>query len=576
MMTMTRTRAVHTAARLDPRTDADLLNRFLQDHDQDAFTALVQRHGSLVYGVCRRALGATADADDAFQTTFLVLVKRAGAIPWRANLGPWLYGVAHRVAAKARFRRDRRFAQEKQVDAMPHPETASPNRTEADELSRLFDEELAKLPEEMRRAVVLCELQGLSRREAARQLRVSEGTLSSRLGRARKKLAAALAERGLKLAIPAGVGVSVTLAGATARAACDPAGAVPAGVSFLVQEALKAMTISKLKLGAVLAAVAVGCSLLGLSANAGDEKPRLIPPAKADGKAVPPAEADKPAANAVATVNGEDISRAEFGEYLIRKYGAKEIELFVNQRIIQDAAAEKDIRLPADEVVAAFEADAKGLGMSRDEFVKVVLPKYAKTEGEWWTDVVTPRLMLAKMISVEEKVTDDDLKKLFERKYGEQRRVQMILWDKKLTKEKVEGELARARVNAATFDTAARNQFNPSLSASKGLIQPISRHTVSDNDQKVHDAAFCLNVGEVSDLLDTEQGWVAVKLVEITPPRTDVKLDDVKASLKEEAAKEKTQAAIPKLFAKLKEEAKPVYHIKPEPKTYSVPLPVKK
>ena len=88
MTATTHTRAVQSAARLDPRTDSELLARFLSHHDQSAFTALVHRHGTLVYGVCRRALGASADADDAFQATFLVLVKRAGAIPWRANLGP--------------------------------------------------------------------------------------------------------------------------------------------------------------------------------------------------------------------------------------------------------------------------------------------------------------------------------------------------------------------------------------------------------------------------------------------------------------------------------------------------------
>jgi RNA polymerase sigma factor (sigma-70 family) len=581
MTTMTRMRTAQTAARLDPRTDADLLARFLQHHDQAAFTALVQRHGPLVNGVCRRALGASADADDAFQATFLVLVKRAAAVPWRANLGPWLYGVAHRVSAKARFRRDRRFALEKQVDAMPEPATTP---AEPDDLNRLFDEELAKLPEEMRRAVVLCELQGLSRREAAKQLRVSEGTLSSRLGRARKKLAAAMAERGVTLAIPAGVGVSVVLASATARAACDPAGAVPAGVSFLVQEALKAMTISKLKLGAVLAAVAVGCSWAALA----DDKP-VTPPAavKADPpKAHEPEEPAKKrkmelsvslrtAREPVATVNGQDIKREEFGEHLIRKYGAKEIELFVNKKVIEDAAAKANVSVTDAEIDAAFDADVKGLTATRDEFVKVVLPKYVKTEGEWRDDVIRPRLLIQKMLGEQVTVTDDDLKKLFERKYGERRGVRMILWDKSQKKETLENELSRLR-NPQMFFYAARHQSNPALASGGGKIQPMGRTSADGGDQAILDVVFGLKQDEVSGLIDTKQGWVAVMLDEIHPPRTDKKFDDEKAALRVEAMKEKVEAATPKLFAKLKDEAKPVFHLKPEPKANAVPLPLKK
>ena len=94
----------------DPRTDADLLRRFVESGDPPAFAALVDRHGPLVLGVCRRALGAAADADDAFQATFLVLIRKADTMPWRATVGPWLYGVAHRISQKARFKRDRRFA----------------------------------------------------------------------------------------------------------------------------------------------------------------------------------------------------------------------------------------------------------------------------------------------------------------------------------------------------------------------------------------------------------------------------------------------------------------------------------
>ncbi len=432
---------------------------------------------------------------------------------------------------------------------MPHPETAP---AEPDDLNRLFDEELAKLPEEMRRAVVLCELQGLTRAAAAKQLRVSEGTLSSRLGRARKKLAAALTARGFKLAVPAAVGVSSGLAATTVRAATDPTGVVPTGVSYLVQEALTAMTISKLKLGVVLAAVAVGCTWAALAA---DPKPVTPPAEKAEGRIVPPAKADpakpdpkpdpKPVATAVATVNGRDVSREEFGEYLIRKHGAKEIELFVNQRIIQDAAAEKDIRLPADEVVTAFEADAKGIGVSRAEFVKSVLPKYGKTEDEWWTDVLTPRLLLAKLLDGEVTVTDEELKRAFETKFGEQRRVQFMSGGKKLADS--QGTL--------------------------GAIAPIGRYTTTDDAQALHDAIFKLKLNEISDPIDTKQGQFTVQLLEVIPPQKGKKFEDEKAALKVEVTRVKVQDAIPKLFEKLKKEAKPVFHIKPEPKRFLWPGP---
>lgn len=533
MTTTTRTRAVRTAL-LDPRSDADLLSAFLTRHDHEAFAALVHRHGPLVLGVCRRALGPTADADDAFQATFLVLVKRAAAIPWRANLGPWLFGVAHRIAAKARFRRNRRFALEKQVDAMPHPETTS---TDPDDLSRLFDEELAKLPEEMRRAVVLCELQGLSRAAAAKQLQISEGTLSSRLGRARKKLAVAFTARGVTLAVPAAVGVSTVLTTTTVRAAADPTGAVPAGVTFLVQEALKAMTVSKLKIGAVLAAVAVGCTLFGLNARGGDDKSaKKTEPTTAEAK-----PADKPKPNAVATVNGEDIQRDEFGEYLISKYGAKEIEGFVNKKVIEQAAAKANVRVSEKEIDAELDADAKGITVSLDDFVRVLLPKYGKTLPEWRDDILLPRLILAKLGGKVE-VTDDELKRAFETKYGEQRRIEFVNWGEK------------------------------SADRPPGAVKPIGRYTSDEGAQALHDAIFKLKLKETSEPVVTKQGTVTVSLAEIIPPRTDKKFEDEKAALKAEVLKAKVQANLPNVFAKLKEEAKPVYHLKPEPKANAVPV----
>jgi RNA polymerase sigma factor (sigma-70 family) len=577
------TRAVQSAARLDPRNDSELLARFLTHHDQAAFATLVQRHGPLVYGVCRRSLGASADADDAFQATFLVLVKRAAAIPWRANLGPWLFGVARRVSAKARFRRDRRFALEKQVDAMPHPEITP---AEPDDLSQVFDEELARLPDDMRRAVVLCELQGLSRREAAGQLRVSEGTLSSRLGRARKKLAAAFADRGVKLTVPVAVGVSTVLTTSTVRAACDPAGAVPAGVSFLVQEALKAMTISKLKLGAVLAAVAVGCSWAAL---ASDPKP-VAPPAavKADPpKAeVPPADAPpkkgkmelsislRKAQEPVATVNGQDIKREEFAEHLIRKYGAKEIELFVNKKVIEDAAAKANVSVTDEEVDAAVLKQLDQANLTRKQFAEQVLSARGLTETDWREDVIRPRLLAEKLVG-KVTATEDEARNMYERKYGEKRRVQIVQWGKEVGKEKVSDMYERVRKEPLLFDQLCVRVNTPDKPEERTIL--FDKGTVVYASVAVKNEAFNLaEAGDVSRLIPLDQGWCAVKLVEVIPAVKGKKFEEEKTAFLTEAAREKLPFETAQRVQKLKDEAKPVYHIKPEPKAYTVPLPTKK
>jgi RNA polymerase sigma factor (sigma-70 family) len=192
--------------------DALLLERFSRDRDEAAFTALVQRHGGLVLGVCQRVLPNGDDADDAFQATFLVLAKRAGAIRKPEALSSWLHGVAARVALRARAEANRRRAHERQVSAMsPHsecepafdePDDRQPGPLDAAtrrELRAVLDEELSRLPEKYRMPMVLCYLEGKSNEEAAAQLRWTKGTVSGRLARARDLLRGRLARRGVVL-----------------------------------------------------------------------------------------------------------------------------------------------------------------------------------------------------------------------------------------------------------------------------------------------------------------------------------------------------------------------------------------
>jgi RNA polymerase sigma factor (sigma-70 family) len=181
-------------------SDAQLLHRFVAHRDEAAFAALVGRHGPMVWAVCLRVLGNHADAEDAFQATFLVLAKKAASIASRDLLAGWLHGVAHNTALKSKAMAARRHARERQVRHMPEPQGASDELW--DELQPLLDQELSHLPEDYRAVLVLCDLEGKSRREAALQLGCPEGTVAGRVVRARALLARRLARRGLAVSAP--------------------------------------------------------------------------------------------------------------------------------------------------------------------------------------------------------------------------------------------------------------------------------------------------------------------------------------------------------------------------------------
>jgi RNA polymerase sigma factor (sigma-70 family) len=178
-------------------SEGTLLDRYVADGDEAAFAALVARHGPMVLGVCRRVLRDERDVEDAFQATFLVLVRRAGVI--RDLVGRWLYGVAHRVAVRARAHSARRFVHEQSPDEPVEPEAHdSPSEAiERRELTSIVDEELTRLPSSLRAPVVLCYLEGMSHDEAARRLRWPVGTVRSRMARAREILRRRLARRGV-------------------------------------------------------------------------------------------------------------------------------------------------------------------------------------------------------------------------------------------------------------------------------------------------------------------------------------------------------------------------------------------
>jgi RNA polymerase sigma factor (sigma-70 family) len=183
----------------DDPSDAELLDRFALRDDHAAFAALVRRHGPMVFGVCRRVLCDPHDAEEAFQSTFLVLVRKAGDLRQPDRLGNWLYGVANRVARKAKVSAARRNSHER---AAAGPAWAPPvESTDGPELRAVLDEEMVALPEKYRAPLVLCYLEGLTNEDAARRLGWAPGSMSYRLARGRELLRRRLTRRGLYLAL---------------------------------------------------------------------------------------------------------------------------------------------------------------------------------------------------------------------------------------------------------------------------------------------------------------------------------------------------------------------------------------
>jgi RNA polymerase sigma factor (sigma-70 family) len=267
-------------------TDGQLLEGFVARRDEAAFEALVRRHGPMVLGVCRRILGSHHDAEDAFQATFLVLARKAASVRPRGLVGNFLYGVACNTARKALAAARRRREKEREAAAMPRPE--APDEVWR-RLEPLLDQELPALPDRYRVPIVLCDLEGKTRKEAARQLGWAEGTVASRLARGRALLARRMGRHGLTLsggAVAAAVGhgtASAALPGApvaplvkaAALFAAGRAGAA-VGPAALAEGVLKAMLLARLKIAAALvltlALVGVGAALFATHAPAQEAK----------------------------------------------------------------------------------------------------------------------------------------------------------------------------------------------------------------------------------------------------------------------------------------------------------------
>ena len=295
-------------------SDAELLERFRLRDDvapsDAAFAELLARHGPMVMGVCKRVVGNSQVAADAFQAVFLVLVRKAAAVRVEDSLGRWLYGVSVRVARRARRTALADRARERNLDGVDRAGGDIPvELCERAELRAVIDEEIDRLPSRYRSAVECCYLEGLTHEQAARRLCCPIGTVESRLHRARERLRSRLARRGLKPT----VGIAAWLCTETARAEVPewlaagttsiaargsigpaPGGAGSAAVSALVNETIRRMMmVSGFRVGLLVLAIGLPtATAVGLSAadGSGAKKTALgasVPPGRGTGQTEP-------------------------------------------------------------------------------------------------------------------------------------------------------------------------------------------------------------------------------------------------------------------------------------------------
>jgi RNA polymerase sigma-70 factor (ECF subfamily) len=323
-------------------SDAELLARFAAVDDEAtgaAFEAIVARHGPMVLRVCRMILRDAHAAEDAFQATFLVLARRARTLGERERLGNWLYGVAMRTARKARIAAARRIAREQRAAAgrrsvvVVEPE---PHES-ADELVRVLHEEIGRLPGSYRSAVVACYLEGLTQEQAARQLRLTEGTVRGRLARARKLLGHRLTRRGVAPAVglaaledagawrlPEAIVRSVARDALHFARSAGPAtcGAVPSTARALANGVLSTMWLPSLKtlaLTASLAAVGIGIMFAAAAATPGRPEAEVMP---APAPAPSPTPDPRPAAGPASPLPQDSGERRQRSSRKSQKAGA--------------------------------------------------------------------------------------------------------------------------------------------------------------------------------------------------------------------------------------------------------------
>ena len=473
------------------RSDGELLDLFLTKGGplaELAFAVLVERHGPMVWRVCRDTLRESNDADDAFQATFLILVRRAGAIRKRSSLGPWLHGVALRVARSARKCARRRRDRER-VDAGPGPgpEESLAHVDRLDE-APILHEEVDRLPAKYREPLVLCYFQGLTHDEAASQLGWPVGTVRSRLAEARVRLRPRLLRRGVAPAVAivaasgqaeAAVVVPASLVMATVGMAvrAGAAGTVPAAVTALVGTTLRGMTIMKTSMIATGLLAASLVHMVGASRVAG------VTRSEARGIAGPPGQGDQAPRISVRTVRPTTVT--------IKQQYAAQIH---SRRHIQVRALVEGVLTP----IPIKEGQAVKAGDRLFEITAPILK--ARLDAELAERDLVQVVLNNTMKLVEQKAVADDEVKFFKAKLAKaQARVDLV-----------KAELDFATIKAPFDGTVGRLN----VQAGSNVKEGDELTTLADNSVMW---VYFKKVPETSDLesMDGRRGGLGSSAIEL-------------------------------------------------------------
>jgi parvulin-like peptidyl-prolyl isomerase len=262
--------------------------------------------------------------------------------------------------------------------------------------------------------------------------------------------------------------------------------------------------------------------------------------------------------NIVAYVNNVPITRQELAEELIARRGKKQLELLINRKIIEQAAQKAGITVTDEEVEAELKEFMAAAGCTTPrEFERTVLHKRDTTLYEYKEDVIKPALLMKKLGGQRVAVSDEDLRKAFESKYGEKVQCRVILEKNKRIADSIyheilaEGGSGGPEALAAAFLRKARTQADPTLAANAGLIH-ISRHSAWPNMEQ---RAFQLRDHEMSEVLQTPEGYVILLREKLLPPAIGKKFEEEKESLRKEYAEAKLRVEVPKLFKELRDQA---------------------